>query len=91
MRILRHDKATVYRRLAEEARTIGEQISIKHSRGKHLTTAQEFEFLGDPEAGDVRKSTTTDEGVFLSQNNHSPSRRTWRADLGQTEPLSVTW
>ena len=56
MRILRHDKAAEYRRLAEEARTMAEQISIRDARDRLLATARQFEILAGLEESGVRKT-----------------------------------
>nr|WP_134499659.1 hypothetical protein [Microvirga pakistanensis] len=56
MRILPHDKAAEYRRLAEEARAMAKQVSIQDARDKLLATARQFETLADIEDRGLRRT-----------------------------------
>jgi hypothetical protein len=56
MRIASYDKAAEYRRLAEEVRTMAQQISIQDARDKLLDTARHYDTLADLEERGVRKT-----------------------------------
>lgn len=83
MRILRYDKCTEYRRLAEETSTMAERISIKDARDKLLATARQFEILADLEEGRVR-NTAPVQGSRLKRQSPE-SRAEWLThDYSQT-------
>jgi len=72
MRILPHDKAAEYRRLAEEARTMAKRAWIQDAHDKLLATARQFETLADIEERGLRKTAPV--------QGSRPERRSTNAD-----------